>query len=223
MHIVAWSGEVNGENVVGAVRGSAVPDSFVVVTAHLDHWGRIGDPFGGPPAIFRGANDNASGAAAALALLDTLARRPLRYTTVVALTGGGEHGHAGASALVSRPLWPLDLTRLVVDLDRVASGETGIGVLGAPEQRDLFAAIQAIATRRGLGPLTGRVMRPDSDAFAFAEAGVPAICLSTLDGRQPDRSIADVPETLEWDDWARVVALAHATLRRVTGDRSTGD
>lgn len=206
-----------GNNVVATIRGSAVPDSFVVVTAHLDHLGRISDIFDGPPAIFGGANDNASGVAAALALADTLARRPFRYTTVIALTGGEEHGLHGAVALVRRPLWALDRTRLVVNLDMVASGETGIGVFGAAEQPEMFAAMQGIAARQALGPLTGRAMRANSDQYPFFEAGVPAVYLLTLGGRQPYHSVADVPETLEWDDWARVVALAHGTLRHVTG------
>ena len=164
-------------------------------------------------------SDNASGVAAVLALADTLARRPLRYTTVVVLTGGEEQGLVGAFALAARPSWPLDRTRLLVNLDMVASGETGIGVFGAAEQPDVFAGMQADAARLALGPLTGRAMRPNSDQYPFHEAGVPAVYLLTLGGRQPYHSTGDVPATLDWDDWARVVALAHATLRRATGER----
>ena len=217
--LVRGAARQTGGNVVATVPGTAVPDSFVVVTAHLDHLGRIDDTFGGKPAVFRGANDNASGVAAVLALADTLARRPLRYTTVVVLTGGEEQGLVGAFALAARPSWPLDRTRLLVNLDMVASGETGIGVFGAAEQPDVFAGMQADAARLALGPLTGRAMRPNSDQYPFHEAGVPAVYLLTLGGRQPYHSTGDVPATLDWDDWARVVALAHATLRRATGER----
>ena len=209
---------IGGANVVGVVPGTAVPDSFVVLTAHLDHHGRILDAFGGAPAVFRGANDNASGSAAALALLDTLARRPLRYSVVVVLTGAEEQGLVGAEALAASPPWPLGRTALALNLDMVASGETGIGVFGAPEQPARFARMQDDAARLGAGPLVPRAMRPNSDQYAFSRRGVPALYLLGYGGRQPYHATGDVAATLEWDDWAAIVALTHATLRHATGD-----
>ncbi len=209
---------IRGANVVGVVPGVAVPDSFVVVTAHLDHHGRIADAFGGAPAVFRGANDNASGSAAALALLDTLARRPLRYSVVVVLTGAEEQGLVGAEALAAAPPWPLRQTALALNLDMVASGETGVGVFGAPEQAALFARMQDDAARLGAGPLVPRAMRPNSDQYAFSRRGVPALYLLAYGGRQPYHNVGDIAATLEWDDWAAIVALTYATLRHATGD-----
>src|SRR4029077_10118682 len=34
---------VSAANIVGYVRGRSMPDSFVIVTAHYDHLGKIGD------------------------------------------------------------------------------------------------------------------------------------------------------------------------------------
>jgi len=46
------------QNVIGYVRGSVQPDSFIVFTAHYDHLGKMGKT-----VYFPGANDNASGTA----------------------------------------------------------------------------------------------------------------------------------------------------------------
>jgi aminopeptidase YwaD len=52
----------SSQNVIGFLPGNVYPDSFIVVCAHYDHLGSIGNQ-----AIFRGANDNASGVAFMLA------------------------------------------------------------------------------------------------------------------------------------------------------------
>ena len=51
------------QNVIGYVRGSVFPDSFIVFTAHYDHLGKMGKD-----VYFPGANDNASGTAMLLDL-----------------------------------------------------------------------------------------------------------------------------------------------------------
>lgn len=51
------------QNLIGCVPGRIQPDSFVVVTAHYDHLGRMGRR-----TYFPGANDNASGTALLLEL-----------------------------------------------------------------------------------------------------------------------------------------------------------
>jgi len=51
------------QNIVGYIKGSVKPDSFIVVTAHYDHLGKMGKD-----TYFPGANDNASGIAMTLNL-----------------------------------------------------------------------------------------------------------------------------------------------------------
>ena len=44
------------KNVIGFVRGTEQPDSFIVFSAHIDHLGMMGKR-----TMFPGAHDNASG------------------------------------------------------------------------------------------------------------------------------------------------------------------
>ena len=67
-------GSVETENVVGIVRGSELPDEYLVITAHLDHvgYGRNGGSRGDiTDQIHNGADDDGSGSVALLCLLYT--------------------------------------------------------------------------------------------------------------------------------------------------------
>lgn len=80
-------------NVVGVVRGSSTPDDIVYVLAHYDSMcADVMDSASDAP----GANDDASGVAAALEVARAVAAHPRRSTFIVVLTAGEEQGLVGA-------------------------------------------------------------------------------------------------------------------------------
>jgi hypothetical protein len=108
---------VASRNVVGVLTGSdpALRKDAVVIGAHVDHLGRIGT------AIYPGADDNASGAAALLEIAKAfaaLAERP-RRTLVFAFWTGEEEGKLGSGYWVRHPLWPLARTDAYINLDMI--------------------------------------------------------------------------------------------------------
>ncbi|MEL6904975.1 MAG: M28 family peptidase, partial [Planctomycetota bacterium] len=80
-------------NVVGLVPGTEGGAALVVV-AHLDHIG-----VGPRGRIGHGADDNGSGVAAALGMLEAVAAHPLRRPVVFAFPSGEEDGLLGSRAL----------------------------------------------------------------------------------------------------------------------------
>jgi len=92
------------DNVLGMLEGRQASQQMVVVGAHLDHDGT--DEAG---QIYNGADDNASGTAAVLAIAAALERaaarglRPAR-TVVFALWNGEEKGELGAEFYVQHPV-----------------------------------------------------------------------------------------------------------------------
>ncbi len=147
---------LTSRNVVGVVRGAdpGLREEAVVVGAHLDHLGRVGD------AVHPGADDNASGVAALVEIARAIAgaqARP-RRSVVVAFWTGEEEGHLGSAYYVAHPLWPLARTAAYLNLDM-------IGHPWLPEE------IRKLVTDAGL---------PDGSAFLaqvkaaeFVEPGVP--------------------------------------------------
>jgi len=96
-------------NALGKLTGSApnADNDVLVLSAHLDHIGPR-PPQPGVDTIFNGADDDASGTVAVLALAEALAfgKRP-RRTVIFALFGSEERGGYGAGYFVDRPVVPL--------------------------------------------------------------------------------------------------------------------
>jgi hypothetical protein len=107
-------------NVLGRLTGRARSHArdVILLTAHLDHLGNRAPPnaASGADTIYNGADDDASGSVAVLALAEALAagRRP-RRTIVFAWFGSEESGGAGASHFIDAP--PVLLETIVANLE----------------------------------------------------------------------------------------------------------
>jgi len=91
-----------GYNVAGYLKGAA-PDDFVLLGAHFDHLGRgeEGSSLAGKDEagkVHAGADDNASGVAAVLAVAERLSQRELRQSVAFAFWSGEELGLLGDGA-----------------------------------------------------------------------------------------------------------------------------
>jgi peptidase M28-like protein len=95
-------------NAVGRLPGRS-GKRIILLSAHIDHLGSRGDkPNAANDQIFNGADDDASGAVAVLALMEALARGPrLRQTIVFALFGSEETGGNGSRYFAEKPVVPL--------------------------------------------------------------------------------------------------------------------
>ena len=116
------AGAGESSNVVAVLRGRELPDEYVLVSAHYDH---IGTTDTGDDTIFNGANDNASGVAAMLAVADALsgaATKPRRSVMFVAFCGE-EVGLVGSRHFAADPIVPL--TSIVADLNLEMLGRPG--------------------------------------------------------------------------------------------------
>lgn len=116
--------QITGANVVGYVEGAASPDWFIVLTAHYDHLGvRDGE-------IFNGADDNASGTAALMAIAEYFAGHQPKHSMIFAAVDAEEGGLNGSRALVADP--PVDLNRVAVNvnMDMVSHSDDELYVAG---------------------------------------------------------------------------------------------
>lgn len=132
---------VPGVNLVGQIRGTVDPDSVIVVSAHYDHLGlRRGK-------LFPGADDNASGVAAMLAVARHFRTNPPRRTLVFAAFDAEEGGMWGATAFVDNPPVPLQSVLLNVNFDMVSRNEDGeifaSGLHPNPQLRPVLDTVRA--------------------------------------------------------------------------------
>ncbi len=167
--------QVEQFNVVGIVPGSdpKLKNEALVYSAHWDHLGKNGE------RIYNGAIDNASGAAALLAMAAAAVQKPARRSQVFLWPAAEEVGMHGAAAYVADPAFPLKRTLADLNLDSMnfAGRTRDIGVAGA-ERSTLYASAGKVAQQMGLKlapaipDLSGAYFR--ADHFQFAKAGVPA-------------------------------------------------
>ncbi|MGH7464178.1 MAG: M20/M25/M40 family metallo-hydrolase, partial [Longimicrobiales bacterium] len=176
---------MTGVNVVGQVTGSSAPDRYIVITAHYDHLGvRNGE-------IYNGADDNASGTAALLAMVDYFTRNRPRHTIVFAALDAEEGGLRGARAFVDRPPVPLASIILNVNMDMVGRNDAGeLYVAGTAHYPQLLSFVERVAATAEVTLIPGHD-RPSaiptddwttaSDHAAFHSAGIPFLYFGVED------------------------------------------
>jgi Zn-dependent M28 family amino/carboxypeptidase len=102
-------------NAIAILRGSDPSGETILLSAHLDHLG-IGPANSAGDTIYNGADDDASGTTAVLALAHAFAAGPHpRRTIIFALFGSEEIGGLGNAAFLDHP--PVPLTSIVANLE----------------------------------------------------------------------------------------------------------
>ena len=129
-------------NIVGFIGGKET-DKLIVVIAHYDHIGMDGEK------IFNGADDNASGSGALLALAEFFSNnRPYHSMMFVALDAE-EMGHQGAKALVNDFPFPIGQTILNINMDMISRNDDGeIYAVGTHHYPQLKPTVEKVAAGR---------------------------------------------------------------------------
>jgi aminopeptidase YwaD len=164
-------------NLVGFVIGSVEPDSFFVFVAHYDHLGQMGKK-----TVFPGASDNASGTATVLDLARYYSLHPEKanYAMVFILVSGEEAGLLGSTYFAENPLFPLDKTKFVINLDMVGTGSEGLSVVNALQFPRAAALIDSInSEKQYFADVRHGGESCNSDHCPFYQKGVPAFFLFT--------------------------------------------
>jgi Zn-dependent M28 family amino/carboxypeptidase len=216
----SWSSG-SGANLVGVVPGrgdSALGSGQVIVlSAHYDHVGiRDGE-------IFNGADDNASGTAAALEITRRIAREPLEHALVVALFDAEEIGSRGARAFVAAPPIPLERVALDVNLDMVSRTSGLLWAGGAAHTPSLRPVLERVAARAPVslrlghdrpGAPEGDDWTTQSDHLAFHERGIPFVYFGVEDHPDYHRPTDDV-ERIDPAEYVAAVRTILIALREL--------
>ena len=159
------------QNVLAYAPGKIHQDSFLVVCAHYDHLGALGDK-----VYFPGANDNASGIAMLLELAHYFQKNPLDISVAFIAFGAEEAGLVGSRFFNAYPVFPLEKIRFVCNLDLFGTGEDGITAVNAESLPEAFSLLKEINEKNNyLSTIKKRGQAANSDHYFFAENGVPAM------------------------------------------------
>jgi len=212
-------------NVVAYVPATSpvtgVDKPWIVIGAHYDHLGlgRNGNSLATAEDAGKahvGADDNASGSAAVLAIAEAFARRPERKRNLlVALWSAEELGLIGSSAFVNTPPIPLNQVAAYFNFDMVG------------RMQDNKLAVQATGSSTTWPSLIERAnvaagfnlnLQPDpyqpTDVATFNQASVPSLNFTTgahLDYHKP----SDTADKINYEDLDRIAQFATTIAARL--------
>jgi aminopeptidase YwaD len=182
------------QNIIGYMKGKVSPDSFVVVSAHYDHLGMFGKN-----AVFRGANDNASGVAMMLDLMQYYAKNQPAYSVVFMAFAGEEAGLFGSYYYTQNPLFPLRQISLMINLDLMGTGDAGMTVVNGDVFVDAYNELALInLTENYLPEIKSRGKAANSDHYYFSENGVRAFFFYLMGKYNYYHDVFDSPEALTY-------------------------
>ena len=207
------------QNVFALIPGSdgALRGQYIVIGAHFDHLGTSTDGALDPEAhgVRRGADDNASGTAAVLALASHFARRPARRSIIVANFSGEEQGLLGSSYFVDHMPVPIDSVDAMLNFDMVGRlRNEKLLVFGVATATEWPAIVDAANTQPKLALAAQGDGFGPSDHSSFYAKNVPVLHFFT-DQHEDYHKISDVPERINAGGEARIVALAERIARDV--------
>ncbi|HEU0005659.1 MAG TPA: M28 family peptidase, partial [Terriglobia bacterium] len=222
---------VQGRNVIGIISGSDVRlrEECILISAHHDHMGT-----GENQEIYYGADDDASGTTGLLELAEAFQAGPLRprRSIVLAAWGAEELGLLGSKYYVLNPVFPLDKTIAMIQLDMIGRNEQRPGdpANGQPEEKDenntntvniagsafspdLKQWFEACNRRTGL-TLRYRYdsgqenLLKRSDHWCFLKAGIPSVFLFT--GFHPDyHRPSDTADKINYEKMEKILRLLY--------------
>jgi Peptidase family M28 len=176
-------------NVVGMIPGRSLTEEAIIFSAHYDHvdHGILGETEG----IYNGANDDASGTTAVLALAKYFAmRNDNERTLVFCLFAGEELGLYGSKSFVN--MIRTDSVMAVINIEMI--GMTNATWKNAFMVTGSYLSDLTKILRRNLKGEKIKVMDQNSDPkllfqrsdnYSFAEKGIPAHSIMCSDDNEP--------------------------------------
>ncbi len=199
---------------------TSVEKSWIALGAHYDHLGHgeIGNSLAGKEEarhVHYGADDNASGVAAVLAIAEALASQPRPRHVLFGFWSGEEIGLLGSAAFIRAPPIPLEQLAAYLNFDMVGRMQDNKLIVQAAGTSPAWPRILEQANVAAGFDLTlqGDPYQP-TDVATFNEAKVPSLNFFT--GAHPDyHRPSDTPDKINYPGLDRVAAFATTIIRRI--------
>ncbi|MGE0087972.1 MAG: M20/M25/M40 family metallo-hydrolase [Bacteroidales bacterium] len=199
------------KNVVGIIKGkdTKLKNEIIVIGGHYDHVGYKEKSKQGEDSIFNGADDNASGTAGVMAIAKAFKKmkQPDRSVLFI-LFAGEEKGLYGSKYYVENPLYPIEKTIAMLNLDMISRNSDSLQLIGEKENPDLAEIARQEAANYPL-----KIVNSDdhylggSDHYNFYKNGVSSLFFFT--GIHNDyHRVSDNPDSVDHLKASNVSKLA---------------
>ncbi len=191
-------------NVIGTIKGKS--ENSIVIGAHLDHCGSHAG------LTFPGAHDNAAGCAVTMGVAKALADTKPEKTLIFVFFAGEEKGLVGAKHLTANLPTGMREIDYMVNFELCGIG-TGIRCAGSSKHKLLRKSfIEASDKLKDIKVHFSEKPGGKSDYQAFAEKGIPYVCIT---GTGPHMNYHRSADTIFQVNPDLIRAISELTLRGV--------
>jgi hypothetical protein len=214
-----------GHNVAAylpaTIAAGALQKPWIALGAHYDHLGHgeNGNSLADKSDVGKihfGADDNASGTAAVLAVGELLATQPRRRNVLLEFWSGEELGLIGSTAYVNAPALPLDQLAAYFNFDMVGRMQDNRLTVQAMGTSPVWARLVEQANiAAGFDLLVQQDPYQPTDVASFNQAGVPSLNFFTgthTDYHRP----SDTADKIDYEDLDRIVEFAATLVKKVS-------
>jgi hypothetical protein len=172
-----------GYNLIGLIEGSdpELKKELIILGGHLDHLGRCYE-------IMPGANDNASAVAVIMGVAEALTESPIKPKRSVMFLcfGAEEQAVAGSEYYLKNPLFPLEKTMALLNMDGVGCGYR-LSALAGENFPALWEFVKKANEKYIHRQISSRyfanLARPRLDAARFMWKGIPTLSFGSSGSR----------------------------------------
>ncbi|WP_029273091.1 M20/M25/M40 family metallo-hydrolase [Flavobacterium sp. KJJ] len=218
------SDSVTTQNVVGYIEGSddKLKNEFIVIGAHYDHWGWGGSGSSSKKKeaveIHNGADDNASGVAALLSILEEVSKssvKPKRSIIFISFSGE-EEGLVGSKYFVSHLPVEKSAVKVMLNMDMVGrlNTEKQLYMGGAGTFPNGVELMKKLQENSGLNPVIHAGDVGGSDHVSFYKSSVSAVGFHT-GGHPQYHTPEDDIDLINIDGGALVVKYIYNALVQI--------
>lgn len=170
-------------NVVGVLEGNdpKLKNEYIVFGAHYDHlgYGEVGS-ISGTDQLHNGADDNASGTAGLIALIDYYSKtKSNRRSIIFQAYSGEEVGLVGSNAWVRNNPEAVKQTQIMINMDMIGRLRNGRLIIYCTASAKELKGIVDATVIEGITPALPPGVPGNSDHAGFVRAGVPALFYHT--------------------------------------------
>ena len=219
----------NANNVIGILPGRSKPEEYVIFSAHYDHLGLVDAVNDGDDVVYNGANDDASGTTAVIALAKYFKELNQNERTIVFVAFTGEEVGGFGSAFFSKNIDPNKVVAMF-NIEMIGTeskwGKNSAYITGFEKSNFgtiLQKNLKGTAFNFNPDPYPQEQLFYRSDNARLAALGVPAHTISTskMDIEPNYHKLSDAVSTLDLDNMTEVIkAIAMSSWSIVNGEEA---
>ena len=218
----------NLTNLVGLIPGKSKPDEYVIFSAHYDHLG-VGQPDAMGDSIYNGANDDASGTTAVIALANYFSKlRNNERTVIFAAFTAEEAGEIGSDYFSNK----IDPAKIIAmfNIEMIGTeskwGKNSAYITGF-DKSDIGTILQRNLKNSQFkfypDPYPEQMLFLRSDNATLAKRGVPAHSISTskMDSEKLYHQRGDEVETLDLQNMTEIIRAIGLSAGSIIAGKDT--